>query len=124
MAAPKKEVKVLGQDDQGRNKCEGDYDIAQPGHPTERLTGTYEYLQCSNDEQAITTVRENKWRLYELVNNECKNRARANETQKVSATFRSTTTPDKIRARMVSDALRLGMSREDAEAMVAGAFGG
>jgi len=125
MAAPKKEARVLKENPDGTKLCQGDYDVAIPSdHPRagERVKGTYQYLQCQNDDTARKIAILRQWKIYNLVNDAEKSRARANETTKALATFRSTATPDAIKTRMVADALRLGMTRENAEAMVANAF--
>lgn len=79
----------------------------------------YEYSECETVEEASKVAEDKGWTLLEFVNDKLMNSARSSSYQNALAVYRpSEVSPDEIKARMVRDFIRLGLSEEVAKTQV------
>lgn len=79
----------------------------------------FEYSQVENDTEANTVLSEKKLSLIELVNDYLKKNARSNAYQAATLVYRPSEVPvEDIYERMRRDAIRTGMSEEQANAFI------
>jgi Glu-tRNA(Gln) amidotransferase subunit E-like FAD-binding protein len=83
------------------------------------LEKSFEYMETLTSTAADKVVAEKKWNLQEMVNKALKQNGRANAYQNALAVYKpSEVSPDEIKARMVRDFIRLGLSEDVAKAQV------
>lgn len=79
----------------------------------------YDYQEAETAEEAQKVADEKGWTLLEFVNDKLMNSARSSSYQNALAVYRpSEVSPDEIKARMVRDFIRLGLSEEVAKTQV------
>jgi hypothetical protein len=79
----------------------------------------YDYVECENADEATKVAEDKGWTLLEFVNDKLMNSARSSSYQNALAVYRpSEVSPDEIKARMVRDFIRLGLSEEVAKTQV------
>jgi hypothetical protein len=79
----------------------------------------YEYSECETVAEAETVATEKGWTLLEFVNDKLMNAARSGSYQNALAVYRpSEVSQDEIKARMVRDFIRLGLSETVAKTQV------
>lgn len=84
-----------------------------------KIEKTFDYQECETLEEAQKIAEEKEWNLLQFVNDTLKQNARANAYQNALAVYRpSEVSPDEIKARMVRDFIRLGLSEDVAKAQV------
>ena len=84
-----------------------------------KIEKEFDYQQCETVEEAEKIASEKSWTLLDFVNDALKQNARANTYQNALAVYRpSEVSPDEIKARMVRDFIRLGLSEDVAKAQV------
>lgn len=97
------------------------------GHPEagKKIEKAFEFQVCESNDEAQTVLdtktKDNVsgWTLADLVNDKLKANARSNAYQNALAPYRpSEVSPEEIKARTIRDLIRLGMSEEQATAMV------
>lgn len=87
------------------------------GHPRQgdKVEKSFEYQECSSDEEAVSILGERKWKLSKLVNDKLRTSARANAYQNALLPYKRTdvSAEDATRA-IVRNLIGLGMSEADA----------
>lgn len=84
-----------------------------------KIEKSFEYQECENVDEAQEVAEKKGWTLLSFVNDALKQNARANTYQNALAVYRpSEVSPDEIKARMVRDFIRLGLSEDVAKAQV------
>jgi len=84
-----------------------------------KIVKSFDYQECETLEEAGKIASEKSWTLLDFVNEALKGNARANAYQNALAVYRpSEASPDEIKARMVRDFIRLGLSEDVAKAQV------
>lgn len=84
-----------------------------------KLEKEFEYQECETVEEAEKVSADKGWSLLQFVNDALKQNARANTYQNALAVYRpSEVSPEEIKARMVRDFIRLGLSEDVAKAQV------
>jgi len=84
-----------------------------------KIVKTFEYQECESIAEAEEVATKKAWTLLEFVNDALKQNSRANTYQNALAVYRpSEVSPDEIKARMVRDFIRLGLSEDVAKAQV------
>jgi hypothetical protein len=81
------------------------------------ITKDFTFDVVADDNEAQTILSEKKWSLTELVNKALKANARSSAYQSATLPYRPDTSkrsPDDIRESMVRDAIRLGLTEEQA----------
>lgn len=79
----------------------------------------FDYQECETDDEAQTILTEKKLSLKDLVNDKLRSNARSNSYQNTLAMYRpSEVPPEQIAERAIRDLVRLGLSEEQARAMV------
>jgi hypothetical protein len=97
-------------------KVPDDSNHADAGKKVEK---EFDYTECENDTEAQTVAAEKGWSLLSFVNEALKGNARGSAYQNALAVYKpSTVSPDEIKARMVRDFIRLGLSEEVAKTQV------
>jgi len=97
-------------------KVPEDSNHAQAGQKIEK---DFDYQECETAEEATKIAESKGWTLLGFVNDSLKQNARANTYQNALAVYRpSEVSPDEIKARMVRDFIRLGLSEDVAKAQV------
>lgn len=104
------EVVEVELDKAGRQVREGKYSFKVPdGHPEQgnEIKKTFPYVKCTDDSQAVATLKERKWKLRDIVNDKLKAGARSNAYQNALMPYRpSEVSQADIRARMIRDLIR------------------
>lgn len=84
-----------------------------------KIVKSFDYKECESIAEAETVAAEKSWTLLDFVNDALKQNARANTYQNALAVYRpSEVPPDEIKARMVRDFIRLGLTEDVAKAQV------
>jgi len=84
-----------------------------------KLEKTFEYQEVETVEEANAIAESKGWTLLSFVNESLKANAKASTYQNALAVYKpSEVTPDEIKARMVRDFIRLGLSEDVAKAQV------
>lgn len=84
-----------------------------------KLKKNFDYQECESAEEASQLAEKKGWSLLTFVNDTLKQNARAAAYQNALAVYRpSDVSPDEIKARMVRDFIRLGLSEDVAKAQV------
>lgn len=79
----------------------------------------FEYTVCENDAEASQVLADKKLSLKDLVNDNLKKNARSNAYQAATLVYRPSEVPvEDIYERMRRDAIRTGMSEEQANAFI------
>jgi hypothetical protein len=79
----------------------------------------YDYTEAESADEAVKIAEEKGWTLLDFVNDKLMNAARSSSYQNALAVYRpSEVSPDEIKARMVRDFIRLGLSEEVAKTQV------
>ena len=79
----------------------------------------YDYTQAESADEAQIVADEKGWTLLEFVNDKLMQSARSSSYQNALAVYRpSEVSQDEIKARMVRDFIRLGLSEDVAKAQV------
>jgi len=77
-------------------------------NPHPALAGNYEYQVCETEHEAAEVLKEREIKVIDLVNAELKNRARANEYQKLLAPFKKSQMTESDRTeRLIRDLMIL-----------------
>jgi len=85
------------------------------------ISKTFSYDVCDTEEEAQKVLADKKWTILEMVNNKLKSSARSNSYQNALIPYKPTEVkPEEIRARMIRDFIRMGVSEEVATAQVDG----
>lgn len=82
------------------------------GHPEQgkKIEKSFDYTQCENDQEAVSTLKTREWKLTDLVNDKLKSAARSNSYQNALMPYRpSETSQADIRLRMIRDLIRSGV---------------
>jgi hypothetical protein len=100
----------------------GKFSFAVPeGHPQagENIKKTFEYQICDTEHEAHAVIKEKKWSVVALVNDNLKANARSNAYQAALLPYRpSEVSPAEIKERMVRDYIRLGINEDVARKQV------
>jgi len=84
-----------------------------------KLEKEFEYQQCESVEEAEKVAEAKGWNLLTFVNDSLKQNAKASTYQNALAVYKpSEVSPEEIKARMVRDFIRLGLSEDVAKAQV------
>lgn len=84
-----------------------------------KIEKSYEYTECETVDEANAVATEKGWTLLDFVNTELNQRARSSAYQNSLAVYKpSEVSPDEIKARMVRDFIRLGLSEDVAKTQV------
>ena len=84
-----------------------------------KIEKEFDYQECESAEEASSIAEKKGWTLLSFVNDALKQNARANTYQNALAVYKpSEVSPDEIKARMVRDFIRLGLSESVAQAQV------
>lgn len=84
-----------------------------------KIDKEFEYQECDTVAEAEEIATKKGWSLLGFVNDALKQNSRANAYQNALAVYRpSEVSPDEIKARMVRDFIRLGLSEDVAKAQV------
>lgn len=79
----------------------------------------FDYTECESVDEAEKVATDKGWSLLEFVNDKLMQSARSSSYQNALAVYRpSEVTPDEIKARMVRDFIRLGLSEDVAKTQV------
>jgi len=85
----------------------------------EKVTKSFDYKVCDNEQEAISVITEKKWSIVAMVNDTLKANARSSAYQAALLPYRpSEVSPDDIRERMIRDYIRLGVAENIARAQV------
>lgn len=90
-------------------------------HPdaSKKIEQSFDYVECENDEDVQKVMTDKKWSLIEMVNDALKANARSSAYQNALAVYKpSEVSAEDIKARMVRDFIRLGMTEEAAKNLV------
>lgn len=90
-------------------------------HPDagKKIEQSFDYIECETDEDVKKIMEEKKWSLIEMVNDNIKANARSSAYQNALAVYKpSDVSAEDIKARMVRDFIRLGMTEEAAKNLV------
>jgi len=100
----------------------GKFTFAIPeSHPSagEKVEKTFDYKVCDNENEANEVIREKKWSIVALVNDNLKANARSNAYQAALLPYRpSEVSAEDIKERMVRDYIRLGIPEDTARKQV------
>lgn len=91
------------------------------GHAEEgkKIEKTFDYDVCENEADALAVMEAKKYNIVDMVNDIIKANARSNAYQNALAPYKpSEVSADDIKARMIRDYVRLGISEEVAKAQV------
>lgn len=94
---------------------------ATSGHPDagKKFEKSYDFQQCESVEEAEKVAAEKGWTLLEFVNDKLDSLGYSASYQNTLAIYKpSDVTPEEIKARMVRDFIRLGLTEEVAKAQV------
>ena len=94
---------------------------ANSGHKDagQQFPREFDYQECETPEEAAKFAETKGWTLFDLVNEALLNAARSASYQNALAVYRpSEVPPDEIKARMVRDFIRLGLSEDVAKTQV------
>lgn len=84
-----------------------------------KIPKEFDYEECETVAEAEEVAQKKGWNLLDFVNEALKQNARANTYQNALAVYRpSEVAPEEIKARMVRDFIRLGLSEDVAKAQV------
>ena len=84
-----------------------------------KIEKSFDYQECETVQEAEEVATKKSWTLLDFVNDALKQNARANAYQNALAVYRpSEVSPEEIKARMVRDFIRLGLSEDVAKAQV------
>ena len=84
-----------------------------------KLDKEFEYQECETVDEAKAVAEKKGWSLLEFVNDALKGNARGSAYQNALAVYKpSEVSPEEIKARMVRDFIRLGLSEEVAKTQV------
>jgi hypothetical protein len=84
-----------------------------------QIEKAFDYVECENESEAIDYIAQKEWNLVDIVNAKILGLARSSAYQNATAVYRpSEVSPEEIKARMVRDFIRLGVSEEVAKAQV------
>ncbi len=102
----------------GKYKFKVPKDIDNPD-AGKQFENEYDYTECESVDEAVKVAESEGWSLLGFVNEALQARARGNSYQNALAKYRpSTVTPEQIKARMVRDFIKLGLSEEVAKTQV------
>lgn len=90
-------------------------------HPDagKKIEQSFDYVECENDTDVKKVMEDKKWSLIEMVNDNLKANARSSAYQNALAVYKpSEVSAEDIKARMVRDFIRLGMTEEAAKNLV------
>ena len=102
----------------------GKYSFKVPAtldHPDagKKFEKEYDYVQCETVEESEKIATDEGWTLLEFVNEALQNRARGNSYQNALAAYKpSTMSTEQVKARMVRDFIKLGLSEDVAKVQV------
>lgn len=114
-------------DEMGRQVLEGKFSFKVPdGHPEQgnEVKKTFSYVNCTDDAQAVATLKDRKWKLRDIINDKIKASARSNSYQNALMPYRpSEVSQADIRARMIRDLIRSKVPEDRAIEIIDSALG-
>lgn len=100
----------LPKDEMGRLKENKTLSFRVPdGFPDQgkKIPKPFDYVVCLNDQQAVATIKERKWKLVDIINDKIQSAARSNAYQASLAAYQTLkVSPEAIRVRMIKDMIR------------------
>lgn len=90
------------------------------GHQDEgkQIEKVFTYPICETDEEVNRVLDGKGWNVKEMVNDALKAQYRSNAYQLALAAYKTTRTPEQLRADIIKDLVRMGFSEEVATAQV------